>query len=581
VAGGGAEGECGVGRNRKAGSGLRGEAAGRLANASNFGRLAAMKCHRDETRASLGRVTPRAMKTTLVSVFALGLLFAGGASVQAQTSTTAAASVAAATDEMEQLVAPIALYPDVLVALILPAAIESADVVLAARFLERGGAEGQIDGQPWDDSVKGLARYPDVVKWMDENLPWTRQLGDAYLDKPEEVMAAIQRVRARAKAQGLLVSTAEQQVVVEGQYIRILPAQPNVVYVPRYDPEVIFVERPVIYHHEPWITFGVGFGVGWWLGYDCDWGRRVIVVNPHYRHHWRHHHDWRHHRFADHHRFHHDWKPWTPHYRHQRHPAGHHNHFNRPGREIARPTPHLGAPRQDWNRRWDRKDQLHTQGPRDGHRNNFGRNDGPQRKEAARPPAVSTWRAGPRGQAIQQPPPNAQVGQRQEANRREWRQNRDGNGDRPREQRREFSAKAPQVVATPPAGTLRQPPPRVQAPQPRPQFQPRPQPQRQEVRPPQHVQQRPSAPPVTRQVVGSTPQVSAPRVAATPTPRVAATPTPRVAPAPQRSPSVGHDAGARPAPRMSTPSAPAERGGGGVVNPHGGHRGSGRGRSER
>jgi len=229
------------------------------------------------------------MKTKLGLFFVLAALVAGTAPGFAQTTTDAAAAKAVATaDEMEQLVAPIALYPDVLVALILPAAIESADVVLAARFLERGGAEAQIDGQPWDDSVKGLARYPDVVKWMDENLSWTRQLGDAYLDKPEEVMAAIQRVRARAKAQGLLVSTAEQEVVAEGEYIRIVPAQPNVVYVPRYDPELIFVEHRVIYYRpDPWITFGVGFGVGWWLGYDCDWGRRVIVVNPSYRHHWR------------------------------------------------------------------------------------------------------------------------------------------------------------------------------------------------------------------------------------------------------------------------------------------------------
>ena len=492
---------------------------------------------------------------------------------QTATATPAVAAAVATSDEMEQLVAPIALYPDVLVALILPAAIESADVVLAARFLERGGAEAQIDGQPWNDSVKGLARYPDVVKWMDENLSWTRQLGDAYLEKPEDVMAAIQRVRARAKAQGLLASTAEQEIVAEGEYIRIVPAQPHVVYVPRYDPEVIFVERPVIYRHEPWITFGVGFGVGWWLGYDCDWGRRVIVVNPSYRSHWRHHHDWRHHRFVHNHRFHHDWKPWTPSHRRHHYQRNHHNHFNRPGREIARPTPHHGAPRHDWNRRWDRREQHQARpGLRDGQRNHFGR-DGQQRREIARPPA-SNWRAGPRGQGIQQPPAGAspQVRQRNEE-RREWRRDGQREGNRGPERRREWTPNAPRVVGTPPAGTLRQQQPAA-APSPRPQFGQRPEmrqrpegAQRRDMRPQgqgqprQHVQQqRPE-------------RVQAPRAVP---PQVAAAPAPRAVPAPERRASMGSDARSHSAPRISAPSS-GERSASGVMR--GGPRGGDGGRS--
>lgn len=505
------------------------------------------------------------MKTTLSLFFALCVSFAGAASAFSQTSAPSVANAVATTDEMEQLVAPIALYPDMLVALILPGSIESADVVLAARFLERGGGEAQIDAQPWEESVKGLARYPDVVKWMDENLSWTRQLGDAYLDKPEEVMAAIQRVRARAKAQGLLVDTAEQQVVVEGQYIRIVPAQPNVVYVPRYDPEVIFVERPVVYRTDPWITFGVGFGVGWWLGYDCDWGRRVVVVNPHYRSHWRHHHDWRHHRFTHGHRFHQDWKRWAPSHR-QRHPhRNHYNHYNRPGREIARPTPHYGAPRYDrHNRRWEQRDRH--PGQRDGRREHFGRNDG-TRREAGRPPAVSTWRAGPRGQAIQQPPPTTpQIRQRHVENRREGRRDRDG--DRGRERRRELTPHVPQVVATPPAGTMRRPEhfrERSTAQQPRPHVQ-----HRQQGQPRQHMQPRQHAQP-------QAPRMQAPRQVAQPSPRVTA---PRMAErAPQRA-SVGSDSGVRLAPRVAAPS-PVERNGGGNPRGGGGHRGGGRGQTER
>lgn len=518
------------------------------------------------------------MKTKLGLFFVLAALVAGTASGFAQTTTDVAAAKAVATaDEMEQLVAPIALYPDVLVALILPAAIESADVVLAARFLERGGAEAQIDGQPWDDSVKGLARYPDVVKWMDENLSWTRQLGDAYLDKPEEVMAAIQRVRARAKAQGLLVSTAEQEVVAEGEYIRIVPAQPNVVYVPRYDPELIFVEHRVIYYRpDPWITFGVGFGVGWWLGYDCDWGRRVIVVNPSYRHHWRHHHDWRHHRFVHNHRFHHDWKPWAPSHRRHLHQRNHHNHFNRPGREIARPTPHHGAPRHDWNRPGERRD-FRPHVSRDGQRQHFGR-DGQQRREIGRSPAASTWSAGPRGQGIQQAQTGAapQVGQRNEE-RREWRRDRERDGNRGPEQRREFAPNAPRVVGTPPAGTLRQRQP-ASEPVPRPQLNQRPDiRQRPEMAQRREMNQRqPMQQPRTE-------RVQAPRPV---TPQVAAAPAPRPVPAPERRASVSSDAGRPSTPRISAPSSDgrsasgAVRGGGGG-GPRGGDGGRNGGRGGR
>ncbi len=518
------------------------------------------------------------MKTTFRFFFAFCVSIAGAAPAFSQTTTTTAeAGAAVATsDEMEQLVAPIALYPDVLVALILPAAIESSDVVLAARFLEKGGAEAQIEGQPWDNSVKGLARYPDVVKWMDENLSWTRQLGDAYLDKPEEVMAAIQRVRARAKAQGLLASTAEQEVVAEGEYIRIVPAQPNVVYVPRYDPEIIFVERPVIYRTDPWITFGVGFGVGWWLGYDCDWRRRVIVVNPSYRHHWRHHHDWRHHRFVHHHRFHHDWKPWTPSHRRHHHHRNHHNHFNRPGREIARPTPHHGAPRHDWSRRWDRREHgARPHGNRDGQRNHFGR-DGQQRREIGAPPAASNWRAGARNPGIQQTPAGApQVRQRNEE-RREWRRDRERDGNRGPGQRREFAPNAPRVVGAPPAGTLRQQQ-HAAAPSARPQINQRPEMrqrpeagQRRDWRPRpegqsrQHVQQRPERVQAPRHFAERAPRAVAPRVAAAP--------APRAVPAPERRASIGSDAGARSAPRFSAPSAGRGSASGDV---RGGHRGEG------
>ncbi|MBC8010725.1 MAG: DUF3300 domain-containing protein, partial [Burkholderiales bacterium] len=89
--------------------------------------------------------------------------------------------------QLDELLAPIALYPDPLVAIILPAATFPTDVVMAARYLKAGGDPEGIDDQSWDDSVKALARYPDVVKWMDENLAWTQQVGAAFVVQPAAV----------------------------------------------------------------------------------------------------------------------------------------------------------------------------------------------------------------------------------------------------------------------------------------------------------------------------------------------------------------------------------------------------------
>ena len=179
-------------------------------------------------------------------------------------------------EELDKLVAPIALYPDSLIALILPSSTTSSDVVLAARFLSDGGDQAAIDNQPWSDSVKSLAHYPDVVKWMDENLAWTRQMGDVFEAQPADVMSAIQRMRAQARAVGLLTDTPQQKVVMQEEEICIVPAQPDIIYVPRYDPEILWMRRP---YYGTFMTFGIGFGVGNWLFYDCDWHDRGIWVH--------------------------------------------------------------------------------------------------------------------------------------------------------------------------------------------------------------------------------------------------------------------------------------------------------------
>ncbi len=197
--------------------------------------------------------------------------------------------------QLDQLLGPVALYPDALIALILPASAASSDVVLAARYLRDGGDPAQLDNQPWDESVRALARYPEVIKWMDENLAWTKQLGEAFVAQPTEVMNAVQRLRATAQAAGTLTNTPQQQVVVEQSTISIVPTQPDVIYVPYYDPAVVYVSQPP-YYASSFIRFGPAYASGFWLSYNLDWSsRRVCYVDfPDRQRYWHDHPDyWR------------------------------------------------------------------------------------------------------------------------------------------------------------------------------------------------------------------------------------------------------------------------------------------------
>jgi Protein of unknown function (DUF3300) len=193
-------------------------------------------------------------------------------------------------EELNRLLAPIALYPDALVALILPASTVPSDLVLAARYISSNGDPAQVANQPWDDSVKSLARYPDVLKWMDQNLEWTTAVGEVFLDQPADVMNSIQRLRAEAIATANLTNSPQQHVVQEESVIRIVPAQPDVIYVPQYDPDVVYVQ-PYSQNVGPLLTFGAGFAVGSWLNYDCDWGRHSIYVGQ-WRPGWNHDRNW-------------------------------------------------------------------------------------------------------------------------------------------------------------------------------------------------------------------------------------------------------------------------------------------------
>jgi len=150
-------------------------------------------------------------------------------------------------DQLDQLVAPIALYPDALVAQILAAATYSSQVVEADRFVQKNAGimppqslAREIDAQPWDPSVKALTAFPSVLASLDRNLDWTNKLGNAYYNQPQDVMTTVQRMRQRAYAAGNLRSTPQETVIYEPANIVIQPANPTVVYVPTYNPWIVF-----------------------------------------------------------------------------------------------------------------------------------------------------------------------------------------------------------------------------------------------------------------------------------------------------------------------------------------------------
>jgi hypothetical protein len=176
--------------------------------------------------------------------------------------------------QLDQLLGPIALYPDPLIAQMLPASTLPAQIVLADRYVSGGGDPNQIGQQSWDASVQAMARYATVLKWMDDNLNWTTELGQAFLNQQPDVMNSIQRLRASASKLGNLQSSPQQQVVADGGNIEIVPADPQVIYVPVYQPAQVYYDAA---YGSPFITFGIGWPMGAWLNYDCDWGNRNLI----------------------------------------------------------------------------------------------------------------------------------------------------------------------------------------------------------------------------------------------------------------------------------------------------------------
>ncbi len=180
--------------------------------------------------------------------------------------------------ELDNLLAPIALYPDPLLAQILPASTYTSEVVDEAALLRGGGNISRIDEQNWAESVKAMAHYPYVLYMMADNIDWTANLGDAFLNQPEDVTKSIQRLRWRAQDAGNLVNTDQQRVIFDGDDIQIDPAQPQYIYVPRYDPEDVYTEESTP-DMAPLITFGVGLAIGDWLSMDFDWHYHHLIYH--------------------------------------------------------------------------------------------------------------------------------------------------------------------------------------------------------------------------------------------------------------------------------------------------------------
>ncbi len=186
--------------------------------------------------------------------------------------------------DLDQLTAPIALYPDPLLAQLLPASTYPLDIVAAEQWSRANptATDSMIDAQPWDPSIKALLHYPTVIAMMASDISWTQRLGEAYVNQPADVMNSIQRLRAQAQAAGSLISTPQQQVVADDGAISIIPAQPDIIYVPQYDPAVCYVS-----HYN--IGFSAGFGIGIWLDKDTDWHHHWINEGIHWDHdHWDH-----------------------------------------------------------------------------------------------------------------------------------------------------------------------------------------------------------------------------------------------------------------------------------------------------
>ncbi len=258
------------------------------------------------TQGSARRGRMELVAAILASAMLLFWMLAHPSLARAQDAAPSQASAQAAIpqEKLDSLLAPIALYPDELLAQTLMASTYPLDVVEAARFVKanrelKGDALDQaVLKKNWDPSVQSLTAFPQVLEMMDDKIEWTQELGDAFLSDKQRVMQTVQSLRQKADASGNLQSNEQQKVVKEQTTIIIEPAQPDVVYVPTYNPTVVYGSwwapmyppyywppPPYYYPGGALVAGAIGFGIGWAIGSnhwgwgDCDWGRGDINID--------------------------------------------------------------------------------------------------------------------------------------------------------------------------------------------------------------------------------------------------------------------------------------------------------------
>lgn len=244
------------------------------------------------------------MNTTAQIVLALVLASLAASAQQSSVRPPAtpppAAPVQRSAKELENLVARIALYPDPLIATILPAAVYPLEIVQAARFVADTNNLPNLQAQPWDDNVKAVASVPAVITMMNDDLAWTIALGEMFLSQDKDLLDAIQRLRGKAQSAGTLRSTPQQTVevatnrvimttverqtvVVTNMVVQIQPVNPDVVYVPTYNPAYVYYPPPTYVYdpYAPLVAFGAAVAVGAIIANNCDWHSGGVYVGHH------------------------------------------------------------------------------------------------------------------------------------------------------------------------------------------------------------------------------------------------------------------------------------------------------------
>ncbi|MDH3414135.1 MAG: DUF3300 domain-containing protein [Gammaproteobacteria bacterium] len=235
-----------------------------------------------------------------LAIWGASLVFAQAVEAQESSAPVAEAPTPLTSAELEELAGPIALYPDDLVSIVLPASTYPLQIVQAARYLGEHKSNPELKpDESWDDSVVALLNYPEVVKFMSADLDWTTELGEAAIYQQPELLDAIQSFRDRAYAAGNLQSDKRQVVTKNAETIVIKPADPKVIYVPYYEPREVVVYQsypvyyyyprayPVYYYPYPYgYSFGLTYFWGVGLAFSINWNSLYVNVRSpyHYSH---------------------------------------------------------------------------------------------------------------------------------------------------------------------------------------------------------------------------------------------------------------------------------------------------------